>query len=75
MLPFHAPVEGVLIHLVYRKHGTKIAEILADQNALDSVSSNQSTPISTPKLHKSIWIYIEIYKATNPANPCNYRVS
>ena len=36
MLPFHAPVEGVLIHLVYRKHGTKIAEILADQNALDS---------------------------------------
>ena len=32
----HTLVEGVLIHLMYHKHGAKIAEMLADQNALDS---------------------------------------
>lgn len=33
------------------------------------VLSNQSTPISTPKLHENIWIYIELYEVTNPATP------
>ena len=33
---FPSPVECVLIHLMHHKCGTQIAEILADQNALDS---------------------------------------
>ena len=36
MLPFSRTYRGVLIYFLNHKYGTKIAEILADQDALDS---------------------------------------